>query len=188
VNEVNKVLKRVDYQRFYEKHILGFNANGKEEVLTHCPFHEDKNPSFSVNVKTGLYNCFSECGGGNAIHFIGKLYNIPFKEALQKIKTDEGITDTKTSPKAKKKAPAESPKKPAYLRLDQIKNIHNQLLKDEALLKKLHDKYGLSDEIARKYYIIYQNGHFTFPIELTHEQFHNLILQGFRRRKYEIIL
>jgi DNA primase len=28
------------------------------ELRLHCPFHEDRQPSFSVNLATGLFNCF----------------------------------------------------------------------------------------------------------------------------------
>lgn len=50
------------------------------EIRCCCPFHEEKNPSFSINLETGKYICFSgKCGKkGNLISFIsemtGKLY------------------------------------------------------------------------------------------------------------------
>ncbi len=35
-----------------------------------CPFHNDKNPSFSVSEEKGLYNCFSCGASGDIFKFI----------------------------------------------------------------------------------------------------------------------
>ena len=48
-----------------------------------CPFHNEKTPSFSVSPTKGIFHCFG-CGlGGNVIHFIMKVENISFKEAVE---------------------------------------------------------------------------------------------------------
>ena len=41
---------------------LGVEDKPGEQVI-HCPFHEDTNPSASVNVSKRMFNCFSSCGG-----------------------------------------------------------------------------------------------------------------------------
>lgn len=47
-----------------------------------CPFHEEKTPSFSVNVKVQYFHCFG-CGvGGDVIRFIELYEKKSFKEAL----------------------------------------------------------------------------------------------------------
>ena len=41
-----------------------------------CPFHNDRDPSLSVNSEKGFFHCFG-CGvGGNAINFVMKAENI----------------------------------------------------------------------------------------------------------------
>lgn len=35
-----------------------------------CPFHDDHNPSLSVNREKGLWHCFGGCGGGRSEQFI----------------------------------------------------------------------------------------------------------------------
>ena len=48
-----------------------------------CPFHREKTPSFSATADKQIFHCFG-CGlGGNVIHFIMKVENIGFKEALE---------------------------------------------------------------------------------------------------------
>ena len=38
-----------------------------------CPFHDDRHPSFSVDVETGLWICHAGCGQGNAEQFADRL-------------------------------------------------------------------------------------------------------------------
>ena len=37
------------------------------EAWGHCPFHDDKHPSFSVNIETGAWYCFA-CAEGGSVH------------------------------------------------------------------------------------------------------------------------
>ncbi|MBQ9693615.1 MAG: DNA primase [Kiritimatiellae bacterium] len=57
-----------------------------------CPFHNEKTPSFHINVEKGFYKCFG-CGEhGDAIAFVQKYEGIPFAEALQKLAERVGVT------------------------------------------------------------------------------------------------
>ncbi len=48
-----------------------------------CPFHEDRTPSFSVSPGRNICKCFA-CGeGGSPVHFIMKLENLSYPEALK---------------------------------------------------------------------------------------------------------
>lgn len=49
-----------------------------------CPFHDDHNPSFCVNVESGWYKCMSSsCGatGMNIVGFVGALLGYEYAEA-----------------------------------------------------------------------------------------------------------
>ena len=50
-----------------------------------CPFHNDSNPSFSVDLTTGQWICFTENIKGNYINFYSRYYNITEKEAYKEI-------------------------------------------------------------------------------------------------------
>jgi len=51
--------------------------------LGHCPFHNEKTPSFTVSPHKGLFKCFG-CGkGGNAVHFLMEHEQISFVEAIK---------------------------------------------------------------------------------------------------------
>lgn len=57
--------------------------------FAHCPFHEDKTPSFSVNEQKQIFYCFS-CGkGGNVFNFIREIEGLTYPESI--IKTAELI-------------------------------------------------------------------------------------------------
>ncbi|MBE0426353.1 MAG: DUF927 domain-containing protein [Nitrospirae bacterium] len=160
--DVDKILNSLDFENFYQKYVPGFNTNGKKQVKVNCVFHEDTTPSLSINLETGLWNCFGCDKHGNAIQFVQKLFDLNFPEACERVITDHNLF-TKTNKKIEKKSTAKIPR---YLNLEQIKAIHGQLLKTPDALKKIQIKYGLSIETIKKYLIGYQNKHFMIPAEI----------------------
>jgi len=56
-----------------------------------CPFHKEKSPSFSVSPDKQIFHCFGCGAGGNVIHFISKIENADFKEAIGILANRVGI-------------------------------------------------------------------------------------------------
>jgi len=54
------------------------------EYVCRCPFHDDSNPSMSIN--EDVYNCFTCAEGGDHITFIRKIENCDMKIAVEKLK------------------------------------------------------------------------------------------------------
>lgn len=54
--------------------------------MFHCPFHKDKNAS--AKAYENSFFCFSCHKTGDVIQFVQYLYNLNFKEAMQKINED----------------------------------------------------------------------------------------------------
>ena len=72
-----KVKRQITVEELVSEYVdLKRNGIGK------CPFHDDVNPSFSVNVRENYWQCFSGCGGGSVIDFWMRLNNMDFMEAL----------------------------------------------------------------------------------------------------------
>src|SRR3990167_11124633 len=57
--------------------ISGRTYKSGKEILITCPFHDDKNPSCSVNLESGVWICYSRCGGGDWIQFIERVRKDP---------------------------------------------------------------------------------------------------------------
>ena len=92
----------VDYKTEYLAVIEKAKITG-DNLIGLCPFHDDRNNSFSVDLKTGKWHCFSEDIGGNFTSFWARLHNIDTKEAYRQILEKYHVS---TEPEEKKPAKA----------------------------------------------------------------------------------
>lgn len=81
----------VDYRAEYTAVIQKYKITG-DNLVGLCPFHQDRNDSFSVDLKTGKWHCFAEDEGGNFVTFWAKYQGIDTKEAYMEILARYGIT------------------------------------------------------------------------------------------------
>jgi DNA primase len=56
-----------------------------------CPFHDDQNPSFSVNPVEKLYHCFSCGAGGDLIKFVEETEGVEFAAAVEWLADRYGV-------------------------------------------------------------------------------------------------
>jgi hypothetical protein len=75
---------RLPDPRDYYQHHLHMLRTGGDWASAHCPFHEDKNPSLSVNLIHGGFICHG-CGanGGDVLAFHQRLKNLGFVGAAK---------------------------------------------------------------------------------------------------------
>lgn len=52
------------------------------EYRARCPLHSDRNPSFSMNLQSGLWKCHARCGGGNFEQLVSRVLNCSHQEAV----------------------------------------------------------------------------------------------------------
>lgn len=109
--------------RLNMKDILQEYGIQTKRTMFHCPFHKDENASAKAYDKT--FYCFSCNKTGDLIQFVQYLFNISFKEAMQKINEDFGLG-------------LESNIKVDY---EKIKKINSQRKRNEELFNKLNKKY-----------------------------------------------
>ncbi len=71
-----------------------------------CPFHNDRNPSMSVNQPRQIYHCFSCGAGGDVFKFVMEYENLTFPEAMKVLADRAGITlpEQDTSREARQQA------------------------------------------------------------------------------------
>ena len=58
----------------FQAHVKNLKKVGSQgQYVGLCPFHDDQNPSLSVNIPSTLWNCHAGCGGGDAAEFARRL-------------------------------------------------------------------------------------------------------------------
>ena len=76
--------KRTDLVALVESRGVELKKNGKGWFGL-CPFHNDKNPSLSVNPDKNLFQCFGCGAAGDAIRFVELFDKVDFKEAVARL-------------------------------------------------------------------------------------------------------
>lgn len=51
-------------QELVDRHLTQVRRGTDGEFIAACPLHADSSPSFAINSQTGMWICYSECGGG----------------------------------------------------------------------------------------------------------------------------
>ena len=127
----------VDYKTEYSRIIPKYKISG-DNLTGLCPFHDDKNNSFSVDLKTGCWKCHAEDRGGNFTSFYAELNGIDTKEAYKAILKKYGAYK------------AEEDKKPegsllSYSVAQYVleKRLPEDFLKEQCCLQTKKDKQGI---------------------------------------------
>ena len=123
----------IDYRTEYTAGVQKSKVTG-DRLVGLCPFHNDSKPSFSVDLKTGKYNCFSCGASGNYINFYAHQSGLGTKDAYAEILRNHGIED-----------PAEAKKAAASYTVEQYaeeKHLPAEWLKEVFLLGVGREKDG----------------------------------------------
>ena len=111
-------------------------------VMGLCPLHQDSNPSFGFNRKSGSWCCFAGCGKGSAFDYLMQTSGHGFKEVLLELGDQVGV------PRPFSNRPPRPP-----IREDVIKQWVTYLWDNEGVCRWLREKRGLSDDTLSKYEI-----------------------------------
>jgi AAA domain/CHC2 zinc finger len=71
--------------RKYFEARLGHELAARTKISRRCPFHDDQQPSFSLNPDQGVWKCFAGCGQGGILDFEMKFSNCDRDTARQKV-------------------------------------------------------------------------------------------------------
>ena len=157
-----RILHTVDPEAFYVDELkrLGLTyARHGNEVKSQCPFTElhlagqDRNPSFTVNLDTGVYFC-NACGSkGNMHTFYCATRHVEKQDAWFALGDALGLerpTDIDSRPMIDPALPAK---------------YHQALMASTGVVRDvLRDKRGLTDETLKKFMIGWDGDRVTIPI------------------------
>ena len=147
--DFGNLLDKTSLVEYIEKHWAPLKKVGSN-FLTRCPFHDDSNPSMSVNDSKGLYHCFSCKAGGNLITFVKEFKNLNSAEAIDEICNFFNIKIRKAKTNFQEDL---NTKKELYNFNNEISNLFNKFLlqsknsKDalDYLKKRGFDKKDIAD-------------------------------------------
>ena len=87
---IAEVRDRADILRVVERHVKLKKSGRNWSGL--CPFHADKDPSFTVNQERRMFHCFG-CGkGGDVFRFVMELEGKSFPDAVRDVAEQFGVT------------------------------------------------------------------------------------------------
>ena len=129
----------------------------------HCPFHDDREPSFFVDPQKQLWNCLGECGangrgesGGDLFRFVMKRDGLDFLAAWKKL---GGEVDQSPLPAPRKRGAAPRPASASLAILERVADLYHRRFLETAQGPAYLASRGISDpELYRAFRIGYADG------------------------------
>jgi DNA primase catalytic core len=94
---------RIDYRTFF-LHYCGTETRGSgSKVHMRCPIPSHRHSgqgssSLSIDLRRGLFHCFSREEGGDAIRFYELMHDVPFPQAVREMARELGISEEGPQP------------------------------------------------------------------------------------------
>jgi len=162
--EKDEIKSKVDIVLLFSQ--FGVNLTKKGKSFTgKCPWHQDNDPSLSVDREKGLYHCFG-CGeSGDVFDLVEKMKGVGFREALEYLKPHVGMLPTnrpptKTLPVKAETAPAEPVKDDhPEITLSTVTEHYHKRFCETSEARAYLEKRGIkSPELMRRFQIGYADG------------------------------
>ena len=81
--ELNELKSKLNIAEVIRRYIDIVEESNPQDNRAVCPFHHDQNPSLSINIEKGFFNCFGCDAGGDVIKFVERIEGVSFQEAFQ---------------------------------------------------------------------------------------------------------
>jgi P4 family phage/plasmid primase-like protien len=134
VFDKDEVLELTD-KRAAIRELLGEPASERGDEWTyHCRFHDDRHPSFSINVGSGLWTCHGCDVSGDLFRLVEQVEGVSFKEALAWLADRAGVKETRSKRTSRTKERASRPSDSSKGRVINpaiAEQCHQELLKNQ---------------------------------------------------------
>lgn len=141
---LERLKSEVSLERLLTSQGHELKKHGKD-LITRCPFHDDRTPSLVISPKTNLWHCMGACQmGGSVIDWVMKRDGVSFRHAVELLKADLlHLNDTDTNASTKLPPLAAHPNPQQQLR-EIVEYYHQTLTQSPAALAYL-EKRGLQN-------------------------------------------
>ena len=122
-----------------------------------CPFHDDHNPSLSINKEKNIFKCFV-CGtSGDVFGFVSKYEKISYIDAVKRVAEMIGFDDPRLHESFKMNHPVDENIETLYRCITELSKFYSySLLTDEGeIARKYLEKRSISQEQIEKFQIGY---------------------------------
>jgi DNA primase len=157
----------IDFRAEYETLGVRIVKQTGNSYLCHCPFHEDKEPSFSFFADTGHWKCFAQCGHGTFFDVHVKIKGGEFKDVLRLYagKYNVRIPSNGSNPQQPASAPKEEDHSKPPINPELAEQYHHKLLDARDKLDWLiTGKRGLTLETIKKFQIGWNGKRYSIPV------------------------
>ncbi len=161
--EKDSLKGKVDIVDLFYEFGVKITKKGKNYIGL-CPWHEDKNPSLSVDRDKGLYNCFG-CGeSGDVFSLVEKMKGYGFKQALEFLNRRAGKVVIKEKPsRVAAQTPAaarvaEEPAHTSYTLTDITDFYHKKLYETKQAIRYLENRGFANKELYTRFKLGFADG------------------------------
>lgn len=121
-------------------------GSGRFKAL--CPFHQEKTPSFSIDVARGMFHCFGCQKGGDVITLVRELENLTFVETVERLASKIGMQLAYEEVSPSQRAAATKKMRLIAAHREAVAFFHDQLMSspDGKAAREYLKKRGLSKE------------------------------------------
>ena|GEM_PF-212770 len=97
--DLDQIKARVSIDELLRDYDLQLVDSGRGRLKALCPFHNEKTPSFSVNIENQYYHCFGCQTSGNIFTFVMEYERVGFPEAVEILARKAGVSIQRTARK-----------------------------------------------------------------------------------------
>jgi DNA primase len=156
--QIDTIKRELDLAGFVQSRGISLKKNGKS-YLGLCPFHDDTNPSFSVNPKENLFQCFGCGAAGDVIRFVELYDKVSFPEAVGQLSgtRDQGSAKKDTTDNKQRTTDLSIKERKLLARV--VSYYQHTLGEDSRGLAYLREQRGITDTQSLKDFGVgYVNG------------------------------
>lgn len=184
-----QTVKELSFLSVLEREGIEFKKVGREAIAL-CPWHDDRNPSLTVNDDKGFCFCFVCQKGNDVIGFLQGKLGLSFSDAVERICANNEINVVYEDVDPELAAKEAKRRVEIMQQLNHQQEVFRSLIRDSRAqrIRDFIDSRGILPEICREFGIGYSNRGFffdriTIPI---HDHIGNLVGFTGRATKDEI--